>query len=110
MSTPKTTTQEKLAALKTKRALAIAAVKSKRKKERQRLERKLKIEQTISRRHERKQDTRRKIIAGAVALSHAEHDEQFKLLFYNRLRMVITKQEERELLGLDILPETAKSN
>lgn len=28
--------------------------------------------------HQRKQDTRRKIVAGAIALEHMEHDENFR--------------------------------
>jgi hypothetical protein len=54
---------------------------------------------------ERKQDTRRKIIAGALALEHKDGDFQHVL---NRLLdEYVTRPDDRALFGLDPLPEQA---
>lgn len=51
---------------------------------------------------ERKVDTRRKIIAGAVALEHAEKNPDWGKGFLAVLDKAVTKKEDRELLGLKI--------
>ena len=57
---------------------------------------------------ERKQDTRRKIIAGALALAHAQQHPESD--FARQLNVLIgqhvTKDQDRALFGLDPLPET----
>ena len=48
----------------------------------------------------RKQDTRRKIIAGAVALEHMAHDNEFAEKLSELLDNHVTRPEDRKLLGL----------
>lgn len=48
----------------------------------------------------RKQDTRRKIIAGALALEHAEQDGQFGATLTKLLREHVTRPEDRKLFDL----------
>jgi multidrug resistance efflux pump len=48
----------------------------------------------------RKQDTRRKIIAGALALEHMEHDGQFAATMTKLMAEHVTRPEDRKLLGL----------
>lgn len=49
---------------------------------------------------QRKQDTRRKIIAGALALEHAEQDQQFGKVLKKLLREHVTRAEDRKLFDL----------
>lgn len=49
---------------------------------------------------DRKKDTRRKIIAGALALEHAEKNEGFGGTLQRLLNEYVTKPAERELFGL----------
>lgn len=49
---------------------------------------------------QRKQDTRRKIIAGALALEHAEQDGQFGATLTKLLREHVTRPEDRKLFDL----------
>ena len=51
----------------------------------------------------RKADTRRKIIAGALALEHAEHDPAFAATLNDLIERFVTKPAERELFGLEQL-------
>ena len=53
----------------------------------------------------RKLDTRRKIIAGALALEHAEGDEEFGQKLYRLINRYVTKPHERELFGLPPLDQ-----
>ena len=59
---------------------------------------------------ERKADTRRKILAGAVALEHAEHDKDFKAKLYALIQRGVTRDNDRALFNLDALPKGAKSD
>lgn len=49
---------------------------------------------------DRKRDTRRKILAGAIVLQHAQDDEQFKTAIDKLLNRYLTKDNDRELFGL----------
>lgn len=49
---------------------------------------------------ERKLDTRRKIIAGALALEHMRYDPEFGARFRAILDEYVTREEERILFGL----------
>lgn len=49
---------------------------------------------------QRKQDTRRKIIAGALALEHAEQDKEFGAAFKQLLKKHVTRPADRELFDL----------
>ena len=49
---------------------------------------------------ERKRDTRRKIIAGALALEHAEQDTQFGQALRFLLDKHVTRPADRELFDL----------
>lgn len=46
---------------------------------------------------ERKRDTRRKIIAGAIALEQTEHDPAFAAKFLALLKEHVTRPEDRKL-------------
>lgn len=49
---------------------------------------------------ERKRDTRRKIIAGALALEHAKTDPAFRKELDSLLDRYVTKDEDRRLFDL----------
>ena len=48
----------------------------------------------------RKKDTRRKIIAGAIALEHMAHDNQFGKTMKRLLQEHVTRPEDRKLFDL----------
>lgn len=48
----------------------------------------------------RRQDTRRKIIAGAIVLEHAERDQFFANTLTKLLDQHVKRPEDRKLLGL----------
>lgn len=50
---------------------------------------------------ERKLDTRRKIIAGALALEHAQYDAAFKTALWSLLDSYVDRPQERQLFGLE---------
>ena len=58
----------------------------------------------LKRLRERKLDTRRKIIAGALALEHAKLDPEFGKALWAVLDSYVTKAPERLLFGLPALP------
>lgn len=64
------------------------------------LEAQIKAIDARERQRQRKLDTRRKIIAGALALEHAEGDEEFGARLYRLINRYVTKPAERELFGL----------
>lgn len=68
------------------------------------LDAKLKREMAKLRADERKADTRRKILAGALALQHAEISPEFGNTLHALLREHLTRDDERRLFGLDPLP------
>ena len=49
---------------------------------------------------QRKEDTRRKIIAGALALEHAAHDPAFGATLKRLLQEHVTRPEDRKLFDL----------
>lgn len=53
---------------------------------------------------ERKLDTRRKIIAGALALEHAKRDDRFHAILLRLLDQYVERDVERALFGLAPLP------
>jgi murein L,D-transpeptidase YcbB/YkuD len=94
----------KLEKLKKKKQEITAEIR----KERNRENAQYRKQQNIEKTKERKADTRRKIIAGALALSHMEKDAEFKAIMDRLLREGIKKNPERELFGLPPLPEVKK--
>ena len=52
----------------------------------------------------RKDDTRRKIIAGAALLAHAEHDNTVKAQLWRILDQNVTRPKDRAMLGLSDKP------
>ena len=48
----------------------------------------------------RRQDTRRKIIAGALALEHAHHDKEFGAKLYGLLDIHVKRSVDRKLFDL----------
>lgn len=49
---------------------------------------------------ERKRDTRRKIVAGAIALETADIDQEFAQLFQRLLARHLSRDQDRALFGL----------
>ncbi|MFV1607137.1 hypothetical protein VWY06_01960 [Phaeobacter sp. JH20_10] len=49
---------------------------------------------------ERKLDARRKIIVGAIALEHCKHDQQWADWLWQVLKNEVTREADRDLLGL----------
>jgi len=58
-------------------------------------------QRAVVRSQERKKDTRRKIIAGALALEHMQYDKGFRAAMERLLQEHVTGPKERELFGLD---------
>ena len=58
--------------------------------------------ENLKRRRDRKLDTSRKIIAGAIALEHMNHDAAFASAFGALLDRFVTKGPERVLFGLRV--------
>jgi hypothetical protein len=56
---------------------------------------------------QRRDDTRRKIIVGALAITHAEQDghDDFRQTLYGLVNRYTTRPGDRALFGLDPLPE-----
>jgi len=50
---------------------------------------------------DRKKETRRKIIAGALALEHAAHDKAFGDTLNKLLQEHVTRPEDRKMFDLD---------
>jgi hypothetical protein len=71
------------------------------------IEAKIKGLQSREQQQARKNDTRRKIIAGALALHHMEKnkDDPFSKKLFRLLNEYVTKPYERNLFGLPALPE-----
>lgn len=64
------------------------------------IEAKLKQLEARAKEKARKEDTRRKIIAGALALEHAEIDAEFGRKLHSILARFVGRPEDRELFGL----------
>ncbi len=67
----------------------------------EKLQKQISREKAKLRGDERKNDTRRKIVAGAIALAHCERDENFRHLFRELLNRFVEREGDRLLLGLD---------
>lgn len=76
--------------------------------ERQLREKELRLTRLRKQRRERdrKADTRRKIIAGALVLSHCEHDVDFHKQLYWLLDQFVDRPQDRALFGLPPRAET----
>lgn len=72
-----------------------------------------KIQQTRARlrQHERKKDTRRKIIVGALAMEHADqgNDPEFAATLFRLLNRYVTRPADRALLDLPPLNDDAQA-
>jgi hypothetical protein len=55
----------------------------------------------------RKDDTRKKIIVGAIAIAHAERDEEFRHTLYHLVSKFTVRPQDRVLFGLDPLEPSA---
>lgn len=67
----------------------------------------LKREKARLRETERKRDTRRKIIVGGLVLQHADLDPAFHAQLWNLIEKHVTRDADRETLGLDPLPHSS---
>ena len=70
------------------------------KAQRAKLDKQIKQVQQKERQKQRKADTRRKILAGAVVLAHAEKDAGFKTHLMRLLDEQLEKPQDRALLEL----------
>lgn len=61
-------------------------------------------EQAKKRSMDRKADTRRKVLAGAVVLEHAERDAAFKTELQTLLGRFLVRDDDRALFGFSPLP------
>lgn len=86
----------------------IAALETKLKQERakkQKIEARLRA---VEQKRKRTEDTRRKILAGALVLELMEQDQQTKQKFLARLDRYLTRADDRALFGLpDIAAQSA---
>ena len=80
------TDQEKLDALKAQK---------------KKLDQRIQKHNTAIKEKQRKADTRRKIIVGALALEHAEHDENFAAILNRLIAQHVTRPEDRKLFDWD---------
>jgi hypothetical protein len=64
------------------------------------LERRLQMARTRLKNEERKKDTRRKILVGAMLLAKAEEDLEAQSELNRQLGSYLTAQRDRELFGL----------
>lgn len=64
------------------------------------LERRLQIARTRFKNEERKKDTRRKILVGAMLLAKAQEDLEAQSALIRQLDGYLTAQRDRELFGL----------
>lgn len=64
------------------------------------LERRLQIARTRLKNEDRKKDTRRKILVGAMLLAKAEEDLETRSALTRQLDSYLTMQRDRELFGL----------
>jgi hypothetical protein len=79
------------------------------------LEKKAKLDAQIRQRQnrikseERRTDTRRKVLAGAAVLEWAKRDAEFSTRLTEELATFLTRNNERVLFDLPILPVEAKA-
>lgn len=78
------------------------------KKRRDQLNERIKRMEAREREKQRKQDTRRKIIAGALALEHLEKDDHFRATMEMLLHEHVTRDPDRALFNLPPLPEAGR--
>ena len=64
------------------------------------LAQKIHLEESRLKEQARKDETRRKILAGAVALDLAGNHPQFRALLYEAMNQAVTAERDRDLLGL----------
>ena len=73
------------------------------------LEARIQKEKSALRQAERKRDTRRKVIAGALALEHAGIDEEFGQALSRLIYRYVKRAEDRALFGLPPLERDEKT-
>jgi hypothetical protein len=67
-------------------------------------------EQNKQRTGERKNDTRRKVLAGATVLEWAKRDNEFSSRLMAELKRFLVRDADRELFGLPPIPKKEDSN
>ncbi len=70
----------------------------------------IKQEQNKLRAGERRDDTRRKVLAGAAVLEWAKRDNEFSSRLMAELKRFLVRDADRELFGLPPLTKQEKSN
>ena len=76
------------------------------KQQREAITRKIRLEETRQKATERKEDTRRKILDGALIQEEAKDNPDIAKLIERLRREKLTRHGDRALFGLDPLPET----
>jgi len=74
--------------------------------QREKIAARIRREEAKQRDKERKTDTRRKILAGALVLERAESDPAFKTELYQWLGRFLVRDDDRALFGFDALPSS----
>lgn len=76
------------------------------------LDAKIKLIEARQKSQARKNETRKKIIAGALALHHAENNPEdlFSIKLFRLLNEYVVKPYERNLFGLPPLPENSQNS
>lgn len=72
------------------------------KEQKKMIEQRLRKQQNSDRKKERKDDTRRKILAGAWLLDEMNQREDFKEFVYKKLDSFLTRPADRALFGLPL--------
>lgn len=67
---------------------------------REQLDARMKLESAKVKTAERKKDTRRKVIAGALALEHATHNPSFKETLHKLIADHVERAEDRALFDI----------
>jgi hypothetical protein len=73
-------------------------------KQRDQIQARIDRQRALLKSQERKADTRRKIIAGALALEHAEINSSFGAQLHKLLNEYVTRPDDRALFNLPPLP------
>ena len=70
-------------------------------RKRSQIEARIERERARNKQRQRKEDTRRKIIAGAIALEHAQIDGEFGIQLMRLISRHVKREEDRKLFGLE---------
>lgn len=78
------------------------------KQQREKLNQAIRREETARKKQERADDTRRKILDGALIQNHADTHPEIQTLLNELREKELTREDDRKLFGLDPLPKNEK--